>query len=192
MSLRIIGGEFKGRPLKSPRESFTKPTLSLMRKSVFDICQSYIDGSRFLDLFACSGAMGIEAISRGASFATFIEKDRKTAKVLLENIKAFHLEEKTTLITADVFTAILKLKTTPYDIIYIDPPYPISQLPNSPVIPLLHFLDTSDLLSPSCLIFVEEGAPGSLFLEKETFKNLHYKNNRKFGAALLHQLLLEN
>ena len=191
MSLAIIGGEFKGRPLKSPQESFTKPTLSLMRKSVFDICQSYIGDCRFLDLFACSGAMGIEAISRGASHATFIEKDRKTSKVLLENIKSFNLEKKTDLLIADVFTAILTLKQAPYDIVYIDPPYPISKGPNSPVLSLLHFLDTSTLLSSSGLVFVEEGAPGTLHLEKQTFQRLRYKNSRKFGAALLHQLFVE-
>lgn len=190
MSLSIIGGEFKGRPLKSPQESFTKPTLSLMRKSVFDICQSYIQDSRFLDLFACSGAMGIEAISRGASHSTFIEKDRKTVKVLLENIKAFNLEKKTDVLIGDVFTAILSLKNQPYDIIYIDPPYPISKEPNSPVLPLLHFLDTSMLLTSPGIIFVEEGAPGSLHLDKQTFNRLQYKNSRKFGAALLHQLLI--
>ena len=191
MSLAIIGGEFKGRSLKSPQESFTKPTLSLMRKSVFDICQSYIEDSRFLDLFACSGAMGIEALSRGASHATFIEKDRKTSKVLLENIKSFKLEKKTDLLTADDFTAISTLKNGPYDIVYIDPPYPISKEPNSPVLALLHFLDTSTLLSSPGLIFVEEGAPGTLHLDKQTYHRLRYKNSRKFGAALLHQLLIE-
>ena len=191
MSLAIIGGGFKGRPLKSPQQSFTKPTLSLVRKSVFDICQSYIQDSRFLDLFACSGAMGIEAISRGASHATFIENDRKTSRVLLENIKSFNLEDQTALITADVFKVISTLKKGPYDIIYIDPPYPISKEPNSPVLTLLHFLDTSDLLSSPGLIFVEEGAPGTLLLEKQTFKRLRYKNSRKFGAALLHQLLID-
>lgn len=191
MSLRIIGGEFKGRPLKSPSESLTKPTLSLMRKSVFDICQGIIEDSHFLDLFACSGSMGIEAISRGARHATFIEKDRKTSKVLLENIKSFNLEEKTDLLTADVFTTIKTLKKAPYDIIYIDPPYPISKEPNSPVLSLLHFLDTSSLLAPQSTLFVEEGAPGALHPEKETFERLRYKNSRKFGAALLHQLFVE-
>ncbi|MBS0627150.1 MAG: 16S rRNA (guanine(966)-N(2))-methyltransferase RsmD [Verrucomicrobia bacterium] len=191
MSLRIIGGEFKGRTLKSPSESFTKPTLSLMRKSVFDICQNIIEDSRFLDLFACSGAMGIEAISRGASHTTFIEKDRKTSKILLENIKSFNLEEKTDLLTADVFTVIKTLKKDPYDIIYIDPPYPISKEPNSPVLSLLHFLDKSSLLAPKSTLFVEEGAPGTLHPEKETFERLRYKNSRKFGAALLHQLFIE-
>ncbi len=190
MTLRIIGGEFKGRSLKSPSGELTKPTLALLRKSVFDICQTYIEKARFLDLFACSGAMGIEAISRGASFATFIEKDRKTSKVLSENIANFRIGDKTELITGDVFTAIKTLQKGPYDIIYIDPPYPLSEQPNGPVLSVLHFLDTSSLLSSDCLIFVEEGTPGTLHPEKEEFKRLRYKNNRKFGAALLHQLTL--
>lgn len=133
--------------------------------------------------------MGIEAISRGASHATFIENDRRACKVLSENIQSFGLEKKTTLLSQDVFKAVLTLKEGPYDLIYIDPPYPVSKQPNSPVISLLHFLDASSLLASSSLVFIEEGAPGSLHLEKEIFQNLRYKNSRRFGAALLHQLV---
>lgn len=81
MSLRIIGGSFKGRLLKAPTGPLSRPTMSIMRKAVFDICQSVIEDAHFLDLFACSGAMGIEALSRGAAHATFIEKDKKNYKL---------------------------------------------------------------------------------------------------------------
>jgi len=186
MSLTIIGGRFKGRSLESPKGLLTKPTLALMRKSVFDICQGYLEGSSFLDLFACSGAMGLEAISRGASKATFVEKDRRTCKTLQNNIALLGVAEQTEVICKDAFS--LPLEGGPYDIIYIDPPYPISKQPNSPVLALVHQLDESHLLSPSCLVFVEEEAPGYLSLEKESFKQLHYKKNRKFGASFLHEL----
>jgi len=191
MSLAIIGGEFKGRSLKSPTGLLTKPTLSLMRKSVFDICQFHVEDSNFLDLFACSGAMGIEAISRGAAHATFIEKDKKTITTLLENIRSFGIEKKTTVIHGDVFTEITKLKSA-YTIVYIDPPYPISKEPNSPVIPLLHRLEKGEGLASSGIIFLEEGYPATLPLKEQKFYRLKHKNSRRFGAALLHQFLVSS
>lgn len=186
MSLTIIGGKFKGRSLQSPQGTLTKPTLALMRKSVFDICQGYLDGASFLDLFACSGAMGLEAISRGAAKATFVEKDRRTCKTLKQNIDLLGVAKQTEILCQDAFN--LSLQGGPYDIIYIDPPYPISKQLNSPVLKLIHDLDTSTLLAPSCLVFVEEEAPGYLPLEKESFEKLHYKRNRKFGSSFLHEL----
>ena len=192
MSLRIIGGTFKNRPLKSPSGTLTKPTTSLMRKAVFDICQGLIEEANFLDLFACSGAMGIEAISRGATFATFIEKDRKTANTLQENLKAFDILTQTEVICADVFTAVQRLasKNISYNLIYIDPPYPLAKDPKSPIPALIEFLDKSSLLAPSCTIFLEEGAPGCFSFEKHSFSRLKHKSTRRFGESILHQLIL--
>lgn len=192
MSLRIIGGTFKNRPLKSPPGVLTKPTTSLMRKAVFDICQEASQEANFLDLFACSGAMGIEAISRGARFATFIEKDRKTVKTLQENLKAFDIEDQAEVICADVFTAVLRLsaKNISYNLIYIDPPYPLARDPKSPLPGLLDFLDKSTLLAPNCTLFLEEGAPGCFSFEKHSFSKLKHKSTRRFGESMLHQLIV--
>lgn len=190
MSLKIIGGIFKSRSLKSPSGNLTKPTTSLMRKSVFDICQGTLEGANFLDLFACSGAMGIEAISRGASFATFIEKDKKTVKTLQENLQSFDILNQTEVICADVFTAVqrLSLKGISYHLIYIDPPYPLAKDPKSPLPALLDFLDKSPLLAPNCTLFLEEGAPGCFTFENHSFSKLKHKSTRRFGESILHQL----
>ena len=192
MSLRIIGGTFKNRPLKSPSGQLTKPTTSLMRKSVFDICQDGVEEANFLDLFACSGAMGIEAISRGAHFATFIEKDKKTVKTLQENLKAFDISDQTEVICADVFTAVKRLasKNISYHLIYIDPPYPLAKDPKSPLPALLEFLDKSSLLASQCTVFLEEGAPGCFSFEKHSFSKLKHKSTRRFGESILHQLIV--
>ncbi len=186
MSLRIIGGAFKGRLLKAPTGPLARPTMSMMRKSVFDICQSYIDGAHFLDVFACSGAMGLEALSRGASHATFIEKDRKTLQLLQENVKTLGVEKQATVLSGDVFALVKKLSST-YDIIYIDPPYPLTESPQKPILGLLHFLDESNLLAKSATIFLEERAPGSFDPKALTFQKLQHKNTRKFSSSLLHQ-----
>ena len=186
MSLRIIGGIFKGRLLKAPTGPLARPTMSMMRKSVFDICQSYISDAHFLDLFACSGAMGIEALSRGASHATFIEKDKKTLQLLHENIKTLGIEKQTTVLSGDALTLVKKLTST-YDIIYIDPPYPLTESPQKPILNLLHFLDESSLLAKSATLFLEERAPGCVDPSSIAFQQLQYKNTRQFGASLLHQ-----
>jgi 16S rRNA (guanine966-N2)-methyltransferase len=192
MSLRIIGGLFKSRTLKSPSGPLTKPTTSLIRKAVFDICQAKINDAFFLDLFACSGAMGLEAISRGAKHATFIEKDKKTAKTLFENIETLQVKDQTKVLLGDVFTLIksaLFQKNT-YDIIYIDPPYPLIKDAKKPIEALLHTLDNSSLLTPSTSIFMEEGTPSSFCFEKLPFSKLKHKSTRRFGDSFLHELTI--
>jgi 16S rRNA (guanine966-N2)-methyltransferase len=185
MSLRITGGSFKGRLLKAPTGPLSRPTMSVMRKAVFDICQSVIEEAIFLDLFACSGAMGIEAISRGALHATFIEKDKKTAGYLIENIKMLQIEKQTTLLLGDVLTQLKRLKPL-YHILYIDPPYPFTESADKPLEKLLRFFDTSSLLAENSLIFIEERAPGTLCASLP-LSHLLYKNTRQFGSSLLHQ-----
>lgn len=185
MSLCIIGGAFKGRLLKAPTGPLSRPTMSVMRKAVFDICQSVIENANFLDLFACSGAMGFEAISRGAAHATFIEKDKKTAGYLIENIKTLGLEQQTTLLIGDVFTQLKRLKA-PYHVLYIDPPYPVTESSDKPIEKLITFFDQSSLFVENSLLFVEERTPGTK-LPFLPLTHLVFKNTRQFGSSLLHQ-----
>jgi len=187
MSLRILGGHFKNRILKSPSTLLTKPTMSLVRKSVFDICQPFIEQAHFLDLFACSGAMGIEALSRGAKQATFIEKDRKAVHCLRENLKTLGLELQATVLQGDVFSLINTLSTS-YQIIYIDPPYSLIDKVHPSILSLLEQLATSpSLLASPSLLFLEERAPGVLSPQNLSLLPLLYKNTRRFGDTLLHQ-----
>ena len=191
MSLKILGGSYKNIPLKSPSSKLTKPTTSLMRKAVFDICQGYIQEANFLDLFACSGAMGLEALSRGAAFSTFIEKDRKTARTLKENITKLKLEESTFVIIGDVFTALSRLikQEKSYDIIYIDPPYPLFHDKTKPIEKLLAQIDSSSLLKEGGTLFLEEGSPSSFEKSSPLLQNIEKKNSRKFGDSYLHQFI---
>ena len=192
MSLKIIGGLFKNRTLKSPSGPLSKPTTSLIRKAVFDICQTKIEDAFFLDLFACSGAMGLEALSRGAKYATFIEKDKKSVKTLFDNIETLQMQEHSKVLTGDVFTLIKSAicKKSTYDIIYIDPPYPLIKDVKKPIEKLLYILDESPFLNPSASIFLEEGSPSSFCFEKLSFPRIKHKSTRKFGDSLLHELIL--
>lgn len=178
MSLRIVGGRFRGRILKTPKGNSTRPTTSMARQAVFNICNEWVPQSKFLDLFAGSGAMGIEAISRGASFATFVECDRQAAQCIRENIHLLEIEQQTQIISLDISKALPKL-LSPYDLIYIDPPY------ERGISEVLKTIVSLNLLTRTGLLFVEER-----FQTKSTPsypKELELTGSRRYGIAHLHQ-----
>lgn len=117
----ITAGKFKGRKLKAPDENITRPTLSKVRMSVFNTLQAMIDfeGASFLDMYAGSGIMGLEALSRGFENVIAIEKNLKAANVIKLNFKSFENPPK--LIIGDSLKIISTLGK--FDVIYIDPPY---------------------------------------------------------------------
>ncbi|HEX2582661.1 MAG TPA: 16S rRNA (guanine(966)-N(2))-methyltransferase RsmD [Chlamydiales bacterium] len=176
MSLRIVGGLFRGRILKSPKGAQTRPTTSLLREAVFNIAASWVENARFLDLFAGSGAMGLEAISRGAAFATFIEKDKRTAACIRENAALLAVEAKVQILALDAKRALSQL-LSPYDLIYIDPPYE-KEIPE-----LLELIVEKNLLAPRGLLFLEERFQS----KTPSFSALELVNSRRYGIAALHQ-----
>ncbi len=176
--MKIIAGQFKGRFLKTPKGSATRPTQGMVREAVFNICQNEIAGARFLDLFAGSGAMGLEAISRGALHATFIEKDRNALSSIRQNIIELEIASQTTIIPADANSAIPKLKD-PFQIIYVDPPYEMDAKP------LIEKILSQHLLIQNGLLFLEVR-----FQSNQTppeFAGLKQISSRRFGDALLHE-----
>jgi 16S rRNA (guanine966-N2)-methyltransferase len=180
MSLRIIAGQFKGRILKSPKGTSTRPTQSMVRESIFNICQNRTEGASFLDLFAGSGAMGLEALSRGAKQATFVEKNRMAAAVIRENIAALQVGSQTMVMQCDAKTAIERL-STPFDILYIDPPYDIAAAP------FVEMLLRRSLIAMNGYLFIEERSHPAR--AAASFDSLTWIDTRRFGEALLHQYL---
>ena len=118
----ITAGKLKGRKIIAPDENITRPTLSKVRMSVFNTLQSMItfDGSSFLDMFAGSGIMGLEAISRGFSKVYAIEKNPKVSNIIKKNFKNF--DNAPELLIGDSLKVVPKLDKN-FDVIYIDPPY---------------------------------------------------------------------
>ncbi len=182
--LRIIGGSFRNRPLKSPKGEQTRPTLAVMRKAAFDIVQSKIEGAHFLDLYAGSGAMGFEALSRGAASVTFVETHPMARRCIEENCRSLNVEDRCTVITYDVMLALKKLikHDQHFDIIYADPPYAVA--PNL-LMQLLSVFDTSSLLNPNGILFLEEAVPATLKLIP--FSSLRLLDTRRFSKSCLHQ-----
>jgi len=118
----ITAGKFKGHKINAPDENITRPTLSKVRMSVFNTLQAIMDfdGKSFLDMYAGSGIMGLEALSRGFEKVIAIEKNQKVANIIKSNFKKFEISPK--LIIGDSIK-ITEKSDEVYDVIYIDPPY---------------------------------------------------------------------
>jgi len=119
--LRVIGGEFRSRRLQSLPGTDVRPTSDKMRETLFNILGTQIEGVVFLDAFAGTGAVGIEALSRGARHAVFIEKDRNAADLIKSNLAALEVGARARVIQG---SAALYLEKIDADIVFIDPPYP--------------------------------------------------------------------
>jgi 16S rRNA (guanine(966)-N(2))-methyltransferase RsmD len=120
--MRVITGTARGRTLKTPEGDHTRPTAERVKEAVFSIIQFEIEGRRVLDLFAGSGQLGIEALSRGATSAVFIESDKAAAEVVRENLQKTRLEDKATVLQTDAI-AFLASTASVFDIVFLDPPY---------------------------------------------------------------------
>ncbi len=188
MSLKIIGGLFKNRTLKTPKTDKTRPTLAIMRKAVFDIVQSQVEEAAFLDLYAGSGAMGIEALSRGAAHATFVESERHAFGCIEQNCRLLDVQDKCTLMSYDTLLALKKIgkQGRTFDLVYADPPY--APAARSRLLEeILRFFDTHPLLNAGGRLFLEEAAPPTLKPDKLALTTLIHVDSRTFSRSVLHQ-----
>ena len=119
--MRVITGTARGTKLKTPEGMLTRPTTDRVKEALFNIIQFDIAGD-VLDLFAGTGQLGIEALSRGAAQCTFVDKGREPIAVIRENLKKTRLEERATVVQAD-YSSWLKTCRQQYDLILLDPPY---------------------------------------------------------------------
>lgn len=120
--LRIIGGKAKGRRIRSVPGETTRPITDKVREALFNIIGSDIYGATFLDLFAGTGSVGIEALSRGAEYVLFIERNRRPFTVICENLISTNLQEGSMVIQADAFTFLEGLPNQQFNYVFIAPP----------------------------------------------------------------------
>ncbi|HEU5260606.1 MAG TPA: 16S rRNA (guanine(966)-N(2))-methyltransferase RsmD [Gemmatimonadales bacterium] len=125
--IRIIAGEFKGRRLKTPTTDRVRPTADRVREAWFSILQRSLRGARVLDLYAGSGALGLEALSRGATTVDFVELNRLALAALKGNIRTLHVEDRTAVHKVDALRFAEKLHPGQYDVAFADPPYSSDQ-----------------------------------------------------------------
>ena len=121
--LRVISGKVRGLKLDTPKNEDVRPTTDRVKESLFNIINPYIIDSNVLDLFAGSGALGLEALSRGAKIAYFGENSHQAAKVIEKNIYKTKMQDKAKLIIKDYKKILEEVKQIKFDIIFLDPPY---------------------------------------------------------------------
>lgn len=191
MALVITGGSLKGRRLVQHRQNKNvRPSMSLLRQAVFNIWQNRIRKSRFLDLFAGSGIMGMEALSRGAEAAFFVEKNRKTAQEITENLKHLKLLEKSKVFNCSFEKALPLLPKEKIDLAYADPPYACFQEKNFGAEFLKKVQNASCWQKNACL-FIEMPAEkmfsGQKILTDENHSSYGWKywQGRKYGSSFL-------
>ncbi|MEG1542281.1 MAG: 16S rRNA (guanine(966)-N(2))-methyltransferase RsmD [Victivallaceae bacterium] len=152
--MRILSGQYRGILLKSFKSVKIRPTSGLLKECFFNICRGYIEGAHFLDLFAGTGVVGLEALSQGASSAVFVDSSHDSVRIIKENLKRVKPREPVKIISKNVFCGLKYLAGigASFDIIYIDPPYE-----NIPcIVPnLLEQIVNEKLLVAKGVIFVE-------------------------------------
>jgi 16S rRNA (guanine(966)-N(2))-methyltransferase RsmD len=150
--MRIIGGRFGGRRLRTLRGLDVRPTSDRLRETLFNIISARIEGSRFLDICAGSGAVGIEALSRGARETTFIERSRQACSTLRANLNALDIDSQARIINREAPTAlkVLAEEGEQFDIVFFDPPYSSGIYTQ-----VLEIVSQSEVLTDEGLVIVE-------------------------------------
>ncbi len=179
---RIIGGTAGGRRIATPKGDRTRPTSDRVREALFSAIEAWagsLRGLRFLDLFAGSGAVGLEAWSRGAEHITFVESDRRTAALIADNARVIGLARPEVIATS-VAGALAHGSSSPYDVVFADPPYP---LPDAQVAAELSALIEQRWLSPGALVVVERAtrSPAPAWPD-----GLVATRSKKYGETTLH------
>jgi 16S rRNA (guanine966-N2)-methyltransferase len=175
--LRIIGGKFKGRRLFSVKGFKVRPTKDKHRESIFNMISQDLANAVVLDLFAGTGALGIEALSRGADFAVFVDNYPVALSTILKNIQAFQLESKAKIFRRNILKNLHCLKPYNFDLVLMDPPYDIGA-----VAPALLNLERSECLKNNALIVVEHSLDETFSDQLKSFK---LYDQRRYGKTLV-------
>lgn len=180
--MRIIAGSARSLPLKTIEGIDTRPTTDKIKETLFNILQADIPGCYFLDLFAGSGQIGLEAISRGAKKAVFVENSKKASACIEDNIKFTKFTEEASLMTMDVRSAISMLEGKyQFDIIFMDPPYN-KDLEKE----VLALLSHSSIVKPDTIIIVEASCDTEFDdVEEYGFELTRYKKYKTNAHAFL-------
>lgn len=177
--MRVIAGTARSLPLKTAAGLDTRPTTDRIKETLFNIIQEEISGSRFLDLFSGSGAIGIEALSRGAEYAVFVEKNRAALSCIQENLQFTKLEGRARIIGSDCIYALhsLEREKKPFQVIFMDPPYN-QGLERT----ILEYLSKSNLADKETIMITESSLETDFsYLEMfgmEITKQKRYKTNQ--------------
>lgn len=177
-SIRIIGGKWRGKKLSFPAHSPARPTLDQIRETLFNWLQPVIHDSVCLDAFAGSGALGIEALSRGAAHVTFVDNDTATLAHLRDHLQELDVNNHNSL-RLSLPEKLSQIKSPAYDIIFLDPPFNTDMLDRT-----LEALATSTLVKPGTLVYFETTARHE-FNPEGPWRLMRHKRTKRLAYGLL-------
>lgn len=195
--MRIIAGKWRGARLLAPPDSQTRPILDRVKEAVFNIlgaklaAPGQIPPCRVLDLFAGTGSLGLEALSRGAAFCTFVESHRAAAEKLSQNLDALHAGEQAEVRVANALTMSFKnLSTSPYDLVFVDPPYKLARRfrPGDPVNRIMAGLISANVLDAQATVVLRH--PRQANDPQPAFEGYRLSDQRTYAGMTLSFLTL--
>ncbi len=177
--MRIISGQAKGHKLKSPKGLDTRPTTDRIKESLFNIISSHIHKAYVLDLFAGTGNLGLEALSRGADHAVFVDKNKIATNIIIDNLEHTKLIDRSNVLTCDYKQYIDKFddKLRKFDIIFLDPPYHKNFIE-----PVLKKISEKQLLNKEGIIVVETDKDDEL---SEIIDDFKISRSRNYGRTVI-------
>jgi 16S rRNA (guanine966-N2)-methyltransferase len=183
MMIRIIGGELKGRKLATVRGIKTRPTSDRVRESIFNILGDRVRGARILDLYAGTGAMGIEALSRGAESVLFVDDHGAALAALEKNIKACSLQSRANMVRWDLLNNlnIIRSNRRAFNLVFLDPPYNKNMIK-----PTLSNLGISQSLEKGSLLVLEHSPLEPI---PENLPGFKMSDQRRYGKTLVSFLI---
>lgn len=171
--MRIIAGRFRGRRLSSFKADHIRPTTDRVKESIFNKLQGYVDGARVLDLFAGTGNLTCESVSRGAASVDSVELSKKSIAIIRENLKLLGIEDEVRVICDDVLKYLPRYAGPPYDLILADPPF-TEKLAHS----VLEALAKSAAVGPDTVIMIESSSHEKVL---EHYEGLERTDERDYG-----------
>ncbi|WP_447408127.1 16S rRNA (guanine(966)-N(2))-methyltransferase RsmD [Weissella confusa] len=176
--MRIVSGEFGGRPLKAVPGDATRPTTDKVKEAIFSMIGPYFDGGRSLDLYAGSGGLSIEGVSRGLDEAVVVDRQFAAIKTINENIAITKAPEKFTVIKSTADAAIQRLMgSQPFDVLYFDPPYAKQTITDD-----LEKLVAANLIASDALIVAETDQNANL---PEDMPNFEFLKEKDYGITVV-------
>lgn len=177
--MRVISGKVRGLKLNTPKNEDVRPTTDRVKESLFNMINAYIMDSDILDLFAGTGSLGIECLSRGSNRCVFVDKSKESIDIVKSNIKKARMDEQSTIMNIDFKNAIKTLgnKNERFDVIFMDPPYYKNMF-----IDALSAIDENNLIKDDGIIVVEHDTKNSF---PDNIGKLYKSRDKKYGNTTL-------
>ena len=182
--MHIITGSARGVKLETLKGEQTRPTSERAKEAIFSMLQFDLEGRRVLDLFAGSGQMGLEALSRGAASAVLVDKAKEAVVVVTRNAQKTKLAERTRIVTADAMSYLARCTDAPFHLVFLDPPYAAGLLPS-----VLRSLLDNKLLTAGATVVAECGDPAALLGGDEALAAKYsVEKEKRYGVAYVYFL----